>query len=249
MNFVDFIRSKSQTASEDGFEPVWVPSFLFDFQAELVTWAVRKGRASLFEDCGMGKTPQQLVFAENVVRKTNKPVLILTPLAVTKQTVREAEKFGVDAQYSPNGKPHRGVTVTNYEKLHMFDSSDYAGVVCDESGILKSFDGTTRAEVTKFMRTMPYRLLCTATAAPNDYTELGTSSEALGHLGFMDNVGDTVLTPFMGVGSEVFGAVRNGRRGIGVELKQSYFRQAVKNLKSLDDEQVEDVALFEDSPA
>lgn len=182
----DFIRSKSQTASEDGFEPIWIPPFLFDFQAELVAWAIRKGRAALFEDCGMGKTPQQLVFAENVVRKTNKPVLVLTPLAVTRQTVREAEKFGVDAEYSHDGSPHRGVTVTNYEKLHLFTPSDFAGVVCDESGILKSFDGTTRAEVTKFMRTTPYRLLCTATAAPNDYTELGTSSEALGQLGFMD---------------------------------------------------------------
>lgn len=185
-SYFDFVRSKSQSASEQGFDPVWMPDFLFDFQSELVAWAIRKGRAALFEDCGMGKTPQQIVFAENVVRKTNRPVLILTPLAVTNQTAREAEKFGIEAHVSHDGKPSKGVTITNYEKLHHFSPSDYAGVVCDESGILKSFEGATRAAITQFMRTTPYRLLCTATAAPNDYTELGTSSEALGHLGFMD---------------------------------------------------------------
>ena len=134
----------------------------------------------------MGKTPQLLVWAQNVVEKTNRPVLVLTPLAVAAQTVREAEKFGIEAVRSNDGRPGAGITITNYERLHLFDYADYGAVVCDESSILKSFDGARRGEITEFMRKVPYRLLCTATAAPNDYFELGTSSEALGYLGHMD---------------------------------------------------------------
>lgn len=181
-----FLSGKLQLEHGGGFEPTYLPSFLFDFQRDLVTWALLKGRAALFEDCGLGKTPQQLVWAENVVRHTNRPVLILTPLAVTSQTIREGEKFGIQARRSVAGELHDGINVTNYERLHHFKPSDFAGIVCDESSILKSFEGTTRAAITEFMRTIPYRLLCTATAAPNDYVELGTSSDALGGLGFMD---------------------------------------------------------------
>jgi hypothetical protein len=121
----------------------------------------------------------QLVWAENVARKTNRPVLIVTPLAVSHQTCREAEKFGIEAERSGDGKHSAKIVVTNYERLHHFDNREFSGVVCDESSILKHFDGKTKAEVTEFMRTIRYRLLCTATAAPNDYYELGTSSEAL----------------------------------------------------------------------
>ena len=128
----------------------------------------------------------QLVWAENVRRKTNKPVLILTPLAVSAQTVREAEKFGIDCQQSRDGSVKPNITVTNYERLHYFYPEHFAGVVCDESSILKNFDGVRRNTITEFMRKTPYRLLCTATAAPNDFIELGTSSEALGELGHMD---------------------------------------------------------------
>jgi hypothetical protein len=134
----------------------------------------------------MGKTPQHLVWSENVLRHSGKSVLTLCPLAVAQQTVREAEKFGVEVHRCNDGKPKRGINITNYEKLHLFDRNDFGAVVCDESSILKSFNGKRRGEITEFMRTMPYRLLCTATAAPNDYTELGTSSEALGELGHMD---------------------------------------------------------------
>lgn len=186
VDYQTFIVRKSQVEQGDGFEPVWLPDFLFPFQKTLVDWALRKGRGALFEDCGLGKTPQQLVWAENVHRYTNKPVLILTPLAVSSQTVREGEKFGVQVHRSTDGVIKPGVNVTNYEKLHKFNPDDFAGVVCDESGILKSFDGTTRKAITDFMRAMRYRLLCTATAAPNDYYELGSSSEALGYLGYMD---------------------------------------------------------------
>jgi hypothetical protein len=181
-----FLESKRQAESDGGFAPVWTPDFLFGFQRTLVEWALRKGRAAIFADCGMGKTPMQLVWAENVVRKTGDRVLIVAPLAVIGQAQREAIKFGLELTRSIDGRPWPGVTITNYERLHLFSPSDFAGIACDESSILKSFEGATRAAITEFMRQVRYRLLCTATAAPNDYYELGTSSEALGYLGFMD---------------------------------------------------------------
>jgi hypothetical protein len=189
VTYADFLVQKTQTENSSGFDPLWMPDFLFDFQASLTDWAIRKGRAAILADCGLGKTPMQLVWAENVVRKTNGAVLILTPLAVSSQTLREAERFGVEAKRAASGSIAPGIHVTNYERLHHFDPADFTGVVCDESSILKSFEGQTRAAVTEFMRRAPYRLLCTATAAPNDFVELGTSSEALGYLGFMDMLG------------------------------------------------------------
>ena len=124
----------------------------------------------------------QLTWAQNVVQKTNGNVLVLTPLSVGSQTVREAEKFGIEAKQSRDGTVAGKITVTNYQQLHKFNWQEFSGVVCDESSILKNFDGAIRAQVTDFMRKLPYRLLCTATAAPNDYIELGTSSEALSYL-------------------------------------------------------------------
>lgn len=186
MNYKEFLEVKTQLGSLDGFDPVFMPDFLYDFQKALVEWSVKKGRAAIFADCGLGKTPMQLVWAENIVRKTNKRVLILTPLAVSHQTVQEAEKFGIDCKRSHHGELHNGINVTNYERLHLFNPNDFIGVVCDESSILKSFDGKYKSEITEFMRKLPYRLLATATAAPNDYIELGTSSEALGELGHVD---------------------------------------------------------------
>jgi hypothetical protein len=185
-DYADFLTAKAQRADGDGFEPTWVPEWLFPFQAQLVTWAVRQGRAALFADCGLGKTPQQLVWAENVRRHTGKPVLIVAPLAVTFQTRGEAHKFGLDADISRDGTVTAPLTITNYDRLEHFRPEDFGGVVCDESSAIKAFDGTRRAIVTEFLRTLPYRLLATATAAPNDYTELGTSSEALGQLGHVD---------------------------------------------------------------
>ena len=162
-------------------------SVLFDFQKSLVEWQVRKGRCATFADCGLGKTPMQLTWAQNVVEHTNKPVLILTPLSVSHQTVREAEKFHIEAQRSGDGKfKGKTIVVTNYERLHHFKPNDFGGAACDESSILKNFDGQIKEQVTEFMRVVPYRALYTATAAPNDYIELGTSSEALGEMGYMD---------------------------------------------------------------
>jgi hypothetical protein len=185
-DYQKFLDEKAQSDVYGGFQPLWMPEFLYDFQSSLVDWSLRKGKSAIFADCGLGKTPMQLVWAENVVRKTNGRVLILTPLAVSHQTVQEAHKFDIECHRSHAGELFPGIIVTNYERLNHFNPSDFAGCVCDESSILKSFDGATRNAVTEFMRLLPYRLLTTATAAPNDYIELGTSSEALGELGHID---------------------------------------------------------------
>jgi len=186
MSYQDFLARKAQLVNAGGFKPADLPGHLFDFQRATVEWAVRQGRGAIFADCGMGKTPMELAWAEQVYRYTGKPVLMLTPLAVGFQAVHESVKFGHDAALSRNGKVAAPITITNYEQLGKFDSTEFGGVVCDESSILKSFDGVTKAQVTEFMRRVPYRLLGTATAAPNDWIELGTSSEALGGLGHMD---------------------------------------------------------------
>jgi len=184
--YAEFLANKSHKGAEHGFAPVFMPSQAFDFQSSLIEWAVRKGRAAIFADCGLGKTLMELAWAENVCRQTGGNVLILTCLAVAEQMVEEAEKFGIRASRSLDGTAHRGITIANYERLHMFNPSDFAGVVCDESSILKNFNGSRKTEITSFMRHRPYRLLATATAAPNDFIELGTSSEALGYMGYMD---------------------------------------------------------------
>jgi len=207
-NYEDFIESKSQLDGDYGFEPSFMPDWLFDYQSALVQWACRKGRAAIFADCGMGKTPMQLVWGENVRVHTSKPTLVLTPLAVSYQTVGEADRFGIEAVRSSGGKPQAGIVVTNYERLHHFSANDYGGVICDESSILKNFNGSTKAAVTEFMRTIPYRLLCTATAAPNDYHELGTSSEALGYLGYQDMLSrffkEDILKDYLGWGRKAY---------------------------------------------
>jgi hypothetical protein len=188
MKYADFLVAKSQAGADSGFSPVWMPDFLFDFQRELVEWAVRKGRAAIFADCGLGKTPMGLTVGANWAQKTHRHVLYLTPYAVGSQTLREAQKFGIEAVISRDGTlPDRPcIVIVNYERLHYFTPGDFSGVICDESSILKSFAGARRGEITAFMRKVPYRLLQTATAAPNDYIELGTSSEALGYMGHMD---------------------------------------------------------------
>jgi len=186
MDYQQFLMNKAQLADSGGFEPTGLPAHLFDYQKNLVEWAVRQGRGGIFADCGLGKTPMELAWAEQVYRHTGKPVLFLTPLAVGFQIATEAVKFGHDAALSRDGKVAAPITITNYEQLEKFTWSDFGGVVCDESSAIKAFDGSRRAEVTEFMRRIQYRLLGTATAAPNDYIELGTSSEALGYMGYMD---------------------------------------------------------------
>lgn len=181
-DYKSFIESKSQSGHQNGFEPVWMPDFLsgrFAFQGALTDWALREGRAAIFADCGLGKTPMQLVCAENVARKTGKRVLIVCPLAVAPQTVREGQKFGIECTLSRTGETHR-ITVTNYERLHYFNPDDFVCAIGDESGAIKAFDGKRRKQVVRFFSKLPYRFLFTATPSPNDFIELGTQSECLG---------------------------------------------------------------------
>lgn len=187
-DLASLLERKRHSYADAGFKPSFIPDGAFDFQRALIEWAVNKGRAAIFADCGLGKSLMQLAFAQNVVAHTNRPVLLLTPLAVSAQMVAEAEKFGVEAIRSDDGKFPAGarVVVTNYERLHHFNAADFSGLVCDESSILKNYDGVTKAAVTDFARKMSYRLLCTATPSPNDLIELGNSSEALGYMGFND---------------------------------------------------------------
>lgn len=182
MNYDDFIAQKSRTIRPSGFDPLEIKAPLFDWQKSVVRWAVKNGRAALFEDCGLGKTAQQLEWARQVSHHTNAPVLILTPLAVAHQTANEAAKFGIVAKVasSRDDIAGAGVWITNYEKLEHFDPAAFSGVVLDESSILKAFTGKTRIMLTEAFAQTPYRLCCTATPSPNDYTEFGQHAAFLG---------------------------------------------------------------------
>lgn len=189
MDYQEFIRQRYQWKHGDGFDAE-APEFLFDFQKYLVEWALKKGRAAIFSDCGTGKGPMALAFADQCIRRENRAALICTPIAVGAQLVKEAEKFGIDAVRSREGEfdGKSRVVITNYEQLHKFDPSVFCCVIGDESSCIKDAKTERKKVVTEFFRTIRYRLLCTATAAPNDVWELGTSSEALGLLGFRDMV-------------------------------------------------------------
>jgi len=188
MEYAEFLHQKAQLCGDQGFAPTFMPDAMFPFQKALTEWSVTRGRGALFADCGLGKTVMQLAWAANVCDHTKGRVLILTPLAVGPQTVGEGDKFGVPCTQVRDGDISKAgpIVVSNYEKLHTFDPADFAGIVCDESSILKHFTGATQKAVTRFSCKLPYRLLCTATAAPNDYIELGTSSEALGELPYSE---------------------------------------------------------------
>lgn len=179
-----FLDAKRRTADDYGFAATVDNPHPFDWQRRVVEWALKKGRASLFEDTGLGKSLQQLLWAEQVVRHANGPVLVLCPIAVGAQTVREAAKFSVGvpvvACESQADVPADGVAVTNYEKLHKFDPAAFSGVVLDEASILKSFVGKRKRQLCDAFRETRYRLTCTATPAPNDLLELGNQSDFLG---------------------------------------------------------------------
>lgn len=176
--YIDFIKSKNIASVPTGIENVWnLNKGLFPFQKDIVTWALRRGRAAVFADCGMGKTIMQLEWANHVTGN----VLILAPLAVSTQTVNEGEKFGIKLSYCRNQESIKEkITITNYEMLDHFDPSYFSGIVLDESSILKSFDGKFRNKIIDSFNKTPFRLACTATPAPNDYMELGNHSEFLG---------------------------------------------------------------------
>jgi len=187
MEYKDFLESKKHLLGDFGFKSNYVPDIAFDFQKEIIERAIRKGRIAVFADTGLGKTLIQLSIAKNIVNKTNKKVLILTPLAVGFQFIKEAEKLGIEDVYQTiKGEIKGKIIICNYERLHYLDSNDFIGCILDESSILKNFDGKIKNQITSFIKKMPYRFLSTATPSPNDFIELGTSSEALGYMGYMD---------------------------------------------------------------
>jgi len=164
-----------------------LPDFLFDFQADMVRWALRRGRAALFAGTGLGKKLMALAWAQAIHRATGHDVLILTPLAVAAQFVREGAKFGIPVNQCRTGaETEPGVTVTNYEKLAHFDLSRFGAVVLDESSILKAYDGKTRAMLIEACQAIPFRLAATATPSPNDFMELGNHAEFLGVMSYTD---------------------------------------------------------------
>ena len=187
MDYQSFLESKKHSTINFGIEPVYMNPNLFDFQKHITEYAIRKGRCAIFLDTGLGKTLIELTIAQNYLLKTNKPVLIITPLAVANQFILEAEKFGInDVEHTKNGKFTKKIILINYERLHYVSPNDFDCVILDESSILKNFDGAIKQQVTTFLKKIKYRFLATATPSPNDYIELGTSSEALGYLGYMD---------------------------------------------------------------
>lgn len=189
-NYLRFLEGKRHSIGEFGFDANYIPDIAFDFQKHIIERAVKKGRIAIFADTGLGKTLIQLSIAKNIINNTNKNVLILTPLAVAFQFIIEAQKLGIDdIEYSKDGKYTKKIVICNYERLHYFDSNDFVAVILDESSILKNFDGKIKGQVTSFIKKIPYRFLSTATPSPNDFIELGTSSEALGYLGYMDMLG------------------------------------------------------------
>ena len=190
MKYEDFVANKRHSIGRCGFNPNYFPDMAFDFQRHIIEKAITKGRMAVFADTGLGKTLIQLSIAKNIVNETNGRVLILTPLAVAFQFLLEAEKMGIeDVEYSREGKFTKKIIICNYERLHYFEPTDFVGVICDESSILKNFDGKIKQQVTSFVKKLPYRFLSTATPSPNDFIELGTSSEALGYMGHMDMLG------------------------------------------------------------
>ncbi len=190
MNYTDFLENKKHMLGSFGFEANYIPEMAFDFQKHIIEKAVKKGRIAVFADTGLGKTLIQISIAQNVVNHTNKKVLILTPLAVAFQFIIEAEKMGIDdIEYSKDGTHTKKIVICNYERLHYFDSKDFECVILDESSILKNFDGKIKGQVTAFVKKIKYRFLSTATPSPNDFIELGTSSEALGSMGYKDMLG------------------------------------------------------------
>jgi len=184
MKYEDFLAAKAITDPSTGLDVVPpLNPMLFDFQRDIVNWALRRGRAAIFADCGMGKTPMQLEWAKHIPGD----VLILAPLAVSAQTVREGEKFGVKCSYARNDSQIKDrITITNYEMLEHFDVDRFSGIVLDESSILKAYDGKTRTAIIDGFAQTPFRLACTATPAPNDYMELGNHSQFLGVMSYTE---------------------------------------------------------------
>ena len=212
MDYQEFLSRKVVSDAPSGFACNSISEKLYPFQRDIVRWALRRGRAAILADCGLGKTAMQLEWARHVCEETGGNVLVVAPLAVGKQTEREGTKFGIEATYRRAPVDTKGITITNYEMIEHFEPSAFAGVVLDESSILKSYMGKFRNYIIDKWGTVPYRLACTATPAPNDYMELGNHSEFLGvmkrvemlALFFTHDGGDTAKWRLKGHGASDF---------------------------------------------
>lgn len=178
-DYAEFLQSKGHAIEAAGFEPGPLSEKLYPFQADIVRWALRRGRAAIFADCGMGKSFMQLEYARWIAKWTGGKVLIVAPLAVAEQTIAEGKKLEITVERY-TGQTAPGIYITNYEQLHKVNPADFAGIVLDESSILKSLDGKTRTLLIQKFSSIPYRLCCTATPAPNDVAELANHAEFLG---------------------------------------------------------------------
>ena len=181
MTYDDFLKKKKITVKPSGFDCDEMNPALFNWQNDVVRWALRKGKCAIFSDCGTGKTRMELQWAEKVHEHENAPILILAPLAVAQQTRREGIACGIDVSVvRSQSECSNGLNITNYEMLEHFDPSFFCGVVLDESSIIKHKDGKTRQILQEMFENTKYKLCCTATPAPNDFMELGTHAQFLG---------------------------------------------------------------------
>lgn len=183
IDYIDFINKKDFILKSSGFD-VDISELnpaMFDFQKDIVRWALKKGRCAIFADCGMGKTLMQLEWGQKIHEYTQGKVLILAPLSVASQTQKEGEKFGYKVNICESKADVKdGLNITNYEKLDKFECGEFSGIILDESSILKSFTGKVRNQIIEYFSKTPFKLACTATPAPNDFMELGNHSEFLG---------------------------------------------------------------------
>lgn len=201
-SYAEFIERKTRRDPETGFDPDYVSEQLYPFQRDLTAWALRRGRSAIFADCGLGKTPIQLEWAQRVYERSDGDVLIVAPLAVSSQTVREGEKFGIEVTPCRELSDARaGVNITNYERLERFMDRQWAGIVLDESSILKAFDGKTREALIGWAQPYPFRLCCTATPSPNDYQELGGHAAFLGVLSHKQMLAEFFVNDGISAGS------------------------------------------------
>lgn len=214
MDYDAFVRSKRRAEVATGHQPGDLNEHLFDFQHAIVSWAVRRGRAAIFADTGLGKTLMQLSWADEVASHTGGTVLVLAPLAVSEQTIEQGSTFGIEVKRVPQGgsPDGPGVWITNYERMDSIEFAELNGLVLDESSILKAHDGKTRQRIITAAQSVPYRLSCTATPSPNDFEELGNQCEFLGVMSrtemlatyFVNDTGDTGTWRLKGWGASKF---------------------------------------------
>jgi len=213
-DYETFVKSKRRSEIATGHAPGELNENLFDFQHAIVSWAIRRGRAAIFADTGLGKTLMQLAWADEVSSKTNGIVLVLAPLAVSEQTIEQGKTFGIEVKRVPHGQAPDapGIWITNYERIDAIEFYELHGIVLDESSILKSHNGKTRTAIIESCQSVPYRLSCTATPSPNDFEELGNQCEFLGVMTrtemlatyFVNDTGDTGTWRLKGWGASKF---------------------------------------------